>query len=241
MKEASTYGKDNRKEHFHIAKLKKGSDKFEITINPELALQFRDGKDVDIHDVITAEFVFSDAKKGLKTSTKLLQEAFNTKDIFEIAAFIIKHGEVQLTQEHREAQRALRMKRIIEIIHQNCIDTKTGKCVSVEAIADAIKTAKVNVDEMRTAEDQVRAILPKLQTILPLRMEMKEIEIHLLPAHAASVFSYIKNIAIVDKDTWNKDGSLTCSVQIPAGLYQEFIDKLNDHTHGEVETKLIKK
>ena len=42
------------------------------------------------------------------------------------------------------------------------------------------------------------------------------------------------------KEDWGNDGSLIINVEIPGGLQEEFFDKLNGLTHGEVESRIIK-
>ncbi len=115
------------KEHFTLARIKRAGERFEISVDPELALKYAAGQDVDIQDVLKAKEIFKDAKKGMAAPEHLFQKAFNTKDVLKIADVILKEGEIQLMQEHRERLKEQKLKRIIDIIHQNSVNSKTAR------------------------------------------------------------------------------------------------------------------
>ena len=63
----------------------------------------------------------------------------------------------------------------------------------------------------------------------------------LIPAQfAAKSYSLIKNFGTVQKDEWQNDGSLLTVIEMPAGIYQDFLEELNKLTRGSAETKEIK-
>ena len=92
--------------NLNLAKLKKGGEEFEIDIEPNLAIDFSQRKDVDIKDVLKAEKIFANAKKGLLASEEKMNELFGTTDTLEIAKIILKEGEIQVTSEYRDKNRA---------------------------------------------------------------------------------------------------------------------------------------
>ena len=61
---------DHEKIHLNLGRIKKEGENFEIVVDPDLAIEFKDGKEVDIREVLKSEEVFSDAKKGLLCSEK---------------------------------------------------------------------------------------------------------------------------------------------------------------------------
>ena len=48
-----------------IARLKKGEDRFEILVDPYLAADLLEGKEIDILQILAVDTVFYDSKKGL--------------------------------------------------------------------------------------------------------------------------------------------------------------------------------
>jgi len=84
-----------------VAKLETHGERFEILVDPALALDFKTGKALDMGQVLAVEKVFKDAKKGDKASEELMEKIFGTSDPLKIAEKIIKKGEIRLTAEQR--------------------------------------------------------------------------------------------------------------------------------------------
>ena len=56
---------DHQKISINLARLKTHGLNFEIVVDPDLAIDFKHGKDVEIRELLKAEEVFVDANKGL--------------------------------------------------------------------------------------------------------------------------------------------------------------------------------
>jgi len=231
---------DKERFSINLAKLKKGGENFEVVINSDNAIAFKQGKDIAIEDAITNEKIFADAKKGLLASENRIKEIFNTIDPKEVAKIIIKEGEIQLTAEYKQKLRDEKKKQIINFIHVNGVDPKTGLPHPATRIENAFEEAKIHIDEFKPQEKQIDDILKKLRVILPIKFEIDEIEIKIPAAYAAKMYSVVKSFSKIIKDEWLNDGSWKCIVEMPAGLKQDFFDKLNSMTHGEIETKILK-
>jgi len=231
---------DKEKFSVNLAKLKKGGENFEVVINSDNAISFKQGKDIAIEDAIINEKIFADAKKGLLASENRMKEIFNTVDLKEIAKIIIKEGEIQLTAEYKQKLRDEKKKRIINFIHVNGVEPKTGLPHPITRIENAFEEAKVHIDEFKSEEKQIDEILKKLRVILPIKFEIDEIEIKIPAVYASKMYSVVKGFAKILKEDWLNDGSWKCIVEMPAGLKQNFFDKLNSMTHGEIETKILK-
>tara|TARA_Y100000034_G_scaffold20758_2_gene23827 strand:+ start:11449 stop:12180 length:732 start_codon:yes stop_codon:yes gene_type:complete len=229
-----------KKIHINVARLKKEGENFEVDVDPDLAIKFKQGDEsISIREILKAPKVFNDAKKGMLASENRMQTIFNTSDAYEVAKIIIKQGEIQLTSEYRSKLVEEKRKKIINIIHRNGIDPKTKLPHPVERIENAFKEAKVHINESKKAEDQVKDVLAKLRPILPIKFEVREIEVHIPGEFAGKSYAIIKSFSKILKDNWNNDGSLTARVEIPAGLTEDFFDKLNNLTHGKVESKIL--
>ncbi|MFC1648886.1 ribosome assembly factor SBDS [Nanoarchaeota archaeon] len=232
-----TYEKE--KAHINLAKLKKQGYEFEVVIDPDLAMEFKHGK-AELRDVLKSESIFHDAKKGDLASENLMKEVFGTSDVLKVAEAIITEGEIQLTGEYRDKIREEKKLRIIDMIHKYSLDPRTNIPHPKTRIENAMKEAKVHIDENKSPEDQVQDILKALQPIMPIKFEIKEVEIHLKPEHAAKLYGAIQRFGQIIKDDWLDDGSWLGVVEIPAGMEPDLYDKLNSETHGDVETKVVK-
>mgnify|MGYP001591918670 CR=1 FL=1 len=220
-----------------IAKLKKQDKEFEILVDCDLALELKSGKSVSIDDVLAVNDIFKDVKKGEKASEHDLQKLFNTTDVREISKIIIKQGNVQLTREHLAKIREEKRKQIINLIHRNAVDPKTGIPHPPQRIENALAEAKVHIDENKKAEEQIDDILKKLQPIIPIKFERKRVEVIIPAKFAGQAYNVLKTYKASEQ--WLSNGNLRGEVELPAGLVDEFFSRLNSICHGEVESRIM--
>ena len=223
----------------NLARLRKGGEDFEIVVDPDKAVAFKEGAGVDIRDILKAPDIFSDAKKGEHAPESRFEELFGTKNKEEIAKKIIEDGEIQLTAEHRQKVRNQKRKQLLQIIHRNGVDPKTKLPHPITRLENAFEEAKVRIDEFRSAEDQLKDVLDKLRPVLAVKFEVAEIALKIPAEHAARSYSTVKNHSTIRREEWQNDGSWVALVELPAGMRTEFIDKLNKLTSGNVEVKLM--
>jgi ribosome maturation protein SDO1 len=224
-----------------IARLETHGEHYEVLVDPDLALDFKRGKEVDISSVLAVETIFKDAKKGEKASEEHMAKLFATSDPLDIAAQIIKKGEIQLTTEQRRKMLADRRKQIVAIIARNAINPQTDAPHPPQRIERAMEEAKVHVDLHKTAEEQVKGVVKALRPILPIRFEVRRIAVKIPPQYAARGYSTVREFGDIKKEEWLNDGSWAFVIDLPAGAVEEFFNDLNSLTHGEVETKILKK
>lgn len=220
-----------------IARLKRGVETFEVLVDCDKALDYKNGKIKELKEVLAAEYIYKDAKKGLHASEHEMEKFFETKDVFKVASLIIKEGAIQLTKEYRNKLREEKRRRIIELIRLNAIDSKTGLPHPLIRIENAMDEARVNVDEFKSAEDQLQEIVSKLSEIIPIKFELKKFEVRVPAQFAGSCYGLLRRYGTLTHEEWGNDGSLKVVMEIPPGMTEEFFDQLNKLTHGEVETK----
>ncbi|RMF55388.1 ribosome assembly factor SBDS [Candidatus Woesearchaeota archaeon] len=230
---------DHERITFNLARLRKGGKTFEIAIDPDLAISYKHGADVDISEIVKSEHIFSDVKKGELASETDLRNIFGTEKPLEVAEIIIKEGEIQLTAEYRKKVREEKLNKIIYLIHRNAVDPKTNLPHPPDRIQSAIKEAKVRIDEFKKAEDQVQDVLKNIREIIPIKLEVKKLQVVIPAEYAAKSYSTVKRFGKMLKEQWNNDGSLTAVIEVPGGMESNFYDKLNSLTHGNNEVKVL--
>ncbi|MBR9693056.1 ribosome assembly factor SBDS [Candidatus Woesearchaeota archaeon] len=223
---------DREKVSFNLARLRKGGEVFEIVVDPDAAIAFKETGSGNLKDVFRAEEIFSDAKKGLIASPDRLTSVLGCNDFDGASKKIIDEGEIQLTAEHREKVRTAKLRKLVVKIHRNAIDPKTGNPHPEKRIELAMDEAKVKIDEFRTVEQQLDEVVKKLQPILPLRFEIAKLTVRIPSQYAAKMYGEIERMAKIVKDSWLNDGSWEAQVELPAGLKLDFSDMLNGATHG---------
>ena len=226
----------------NIVRLKKGGETFEVVLkDPDLALDFRKGIEADITDMLKAENIFKDAKKGELASEELVKKWFKTDNPLEAAEIIIREGEFHLTAEQKRVMSEAKRKKLIEFIRMNAVDPKTRLPHPATRIELAMDQAKVHVDPFLGVQEQVKIISDKLREILPLSFERIHLKVRVGAQYAGQAYGTVKGKYNVINEKWNNDGSIDFEIDEVAGAKPEIMNILNKVTNGTVEISEEKK
>jgi len=219
------------------AKFRVKGKSYEVLVDVDKAIQFKQGKPVSMTNVVVSDCVFYDLKKGLRASEADLQAAFGTNDIQVIAGKIIKSGEVNIPQEYRDNEREVKIKQVVDFLSRNALDPSTNRPHTPSRIQDALKSAGVNIDN-RPIEEQMSKILEKLRPIIPIKIETKKLRITIPAIHTGKAYGVVTEYK--EKEEWLNNGDLLVIVNLPAGMQMAFYDKLNGVTHGSAIVEEMK-
>ncbi len=222
-----------------IARLEYYGKHFEILVDPELAADFKRGEEIEVEEILAVEDIFKDARKGDKASEEAMQKAFNTTDLAEVAAFIIKKGQVQLTAQQRKEMLEEKRKKIVATITREAINPQTKLPHPARRIEIAMGEAKIHVDPFKSVDEQVTIVLKAIRTKIPIRFEKVNVAIRIPGDFTGKVYNIIPEFGKTKNEEWQQDGSWIAVVEIPGGMQDNFYRKLNELTHGQVETKLV--
>lgn len=217
------------------ARIKVKGKHYEIHVNLEEALKIKAGNG-DMITALESNAIFYDAKKGNLASKADLLDAFGTDNVHEVAKKIIVSGEVQKTQEFRDAEKENKIKQVIHLILKNAVD-QHGRPYTEERIKRAIEEVHYNFDN-RPAEQQVTPLIDKLKVVIPIKLETKKIKLIIPAQYTGQVYGLLKDYK--ESEEWLANGSLSAIINIPAGMQIDFYDKLNNVTHGSVQSEELK-
>ncbi len=223
------------------ARLKTHGVVFEVLVDPEGALSYRQGDEVDVEKILAAEDIFENASRGDRSSEEDLTKAFETTDVVTIAAKIIKKGEIQLTAEQRKRIIENKRRQVVTFIARNAINPQTGTPHPPIRIERAMEEARVNIDPTKSVEEMVNVTMKAIRPIIPIRFEEVDVAVKIPPAYAPKAYGEIATFAKLQKEQWQNDGSWVGVVRLPAGLQDEFYSLVNRLSKGDAETKLLKR
>jgi len=238
MANSVTY--DPEKFQLTIARFKKGGNTYEIAIDADEALAYRDGTHSDLQKVIQSSDIFADAQRGQLAPDATFKNIFGTEDTTQIAEHILKNGELHLTAEYKKNLRDQKRKQILQIIHTNGVDPKTNLPHPMTRIETALESVKIRVDEFEPAKQQAKEFVKQLREILPIRFEEKELRITIPANYAAKGYGLLTQLGTLKDSSWNNDGSLTAVLVIPGGLEYEVSDSIQGAAHGSATIEVIK-
>ncbi len=222
-----------------IARLEVGGQRFEVLVNPDLAFKAREGKNVNLDELLVGDYVYKDARKGLKASPEAMQKVFGTTDVKKIALEIVRRGEIQLTAEQRRQLIESKKKQIINFIAKNAIDPRTKAPIPPKRIEMAMEQARVGIDPFVSVEKQAVQVIKAISRIIPIKIAKAIIQAKIPPKYSGRAYSQVMKLGEVKKTEWRTDGTLIVELEIPAGMQTEVINKLNNITRGEIEVKII--
>jgi ribosome maturation protein SDO1 len=227
-------------QRYTIARLTHEGERFEILVKPDEALAYRLGKATSLSEALVSDTIFTDANKGAKPSEEKLRKAFGTTDSLKIASIILKKGILQLTTEQRKQLIEDKRKQIIAFISRHCVDPRTNLPHPPLRIQQAMQQIHCSIDPFKEAEEQAKDIIKLLRTILPLKMEQIQVAVRIPPQYASKAYGTVKGFGTIKREEWRSDGSWYAMVEMPAGLYGPFLEKIGEVTRGSAEAKLIK-
>ncbi len=222
-----------------VARLESHGDRFELLVDPEEAARIRHGEDVDLEDVVAAEFVFENASRGEKAPEESLKKVFHSTDFEEIARLIIRKGEIHLTADQRRKMIEEKRRQVITFISRNAINPQTKLPHPPQRVELAMEEAKVNIDPFKHVEEQVKDTVKALRVLLPIKFAEMRFAVKIPADYAPRAYGEIQSATTVEREEWQKDGSWICVLRIPAGIQEEFYDLINRLTKGEGEVKIL--
>lgn len=224
---------------YTTARLAKGQDHFEILVKPQQALDYKLGKQVPMSQVLLIEEIYSDSSKGTRASEEKLQKYFGTTDPVMVAEEVMKSGDLQLTTDQRRQLVEEKRRQIVAIIVRNAIDPRTNTPHPPLRIEQAMSQIRLSIDPYKSAEEQSKLVIEELRPILPLKIEQMRVAVKVFPEHAARAYNAFKSFGNVSREEWQSDGSLVAVVEMPAGMYGSFIERIGKLTQGTIQTKVL--
>ncbi|MEK6830443.1 MAG: ribosome assembly factor SBDS [Nanoarchaeota archaeon] len=220
-----------------IARLRSGKLIFETVVDLDNALKLKQGKNVSVAEVIRDVAVYLDQKKGMKAGSMELKNIFGTDNFEKVVEQIVKKGELEITKEYRDAALETRKKQIVDFLAKNAIDARTGRPFPPNVLENAIRETGVKI-ENQPVEKQIKQVVEKLLTAIPIKFETKKIKIKTPAVYTGKVYGLFQDYK--EKEEWLSNGDLEVVLNLPTGLQMDFYDKLNSITHGSAITEEIK-
>jgi ribosome maturation protein SDO1 len=215
------------------ARMKVKNKQYEIHVDLDEALKIKEGKSTDIISAVDCNAVYYDINKGTIASNKDLEDAFGTTDLYGVAKKIIIKGEVQKTQEFRDAEKEKKMKRLIDLVLRNAVD-QHGHPYTEERIRKAMEEIHFQMDS-RPPEQQLSDLISSLKRVIPISVETKRIKLTIPARFTGQVYGAIGDLK--ESEEWLSNGDLQVIVNVPSGMQIDFYEKLNSITHGAVQSE----
>jgi len=223
-----------------VVKYSHEGEKFEILVKPDPALEYKLGKKKDLSSVLVSDDIYTDSSKGTKPSSEKLLKAFKTEDTIEIAQIILHKGDLNLTTDQRRKMVEEKRKQLVDFISKTYVDPRTHLPHPPIRIDQAMKDARVSVEPQKNINEQVKDIVEKLRSIIPLKSESVSLEITIPAQFASQSYAVLKSVGSLKNEEWQNNGSLKAILEIPAAARPNVIDRLGSITKGSASVEVMK-
>jgi len=150
-----------------IVRLKSHGKRFEIACYKNKVLNWREGIEKDLNEVIQTDTIFTNVSKGVVAKEDDLRKAFGTTDAEEICRKILKSGELQVSDREREVHLEGLFRDIVQIVVERCVHPQTGRQHTALTVDNALKTAGFSVQPDHAAKKQALKAIECLCTEMP--------------------------------------------------------------------------
>lgn len=231
---------DKEKAEISVVKYDQEGFHFEVAVNADLVFKYRRGEDnVTADEVLRSRRVFTNATEGTEVFDGSLKRIFNTTDNFEAAKHILQDGNVELTPYHRQQLHRQRKANLLDMIVEKAIDPRTGTPHPRSRIKKILEHGGIDIDEFRPAEQQLWDVINQVNEHVPLDVQRRIICIDVPQSKAYELRDHLENYGDVLDEDWDGE-RYTCRLRVPAGLQNDFLEKANAITKGDIHTEVTK-
>ena len=223
-----------------VVKYSFSGDKFELLVKPDPAFDYKVGKISDISKILVSDEIYTDSSKGNRATNEKLIKVFKTQDSIKIAEIIMKKGELNLTTEQRKKMTSEKRKQLVTFIAKTYVDPRSHLPHPPLRIEQAMDDGRVSIDPFKNVNEQVKDIVEKLRSIIPLKSENIILEISVPAQFVAQSYTVLKSTGTLKKEDWQTNGSLKAILEIPAAARPNVIDRLGSITKGTATVEVSK-
>ncbi len=158
-----------------VVRMNRGGKRFEIACYRNKVVDYRQGLETDLSEVLQTERVFTNVSKGEFAKAKDLQKIFGISDEEQIARMILSKGQVQVSDKERNQQLEKTNAQIAEWISKNCVQPSTDRPYTISQIRHAMQQANFSVHPTKPLKRQFLDCLKLLQDIIPIQRAKMEL------------------------------------------------------------------
>lgn len=158
-----------------VVRVNRGGKRFEIACYKNKVVDYRQGLEKDLSEVLQTDRIFTNVSKGEFAKAKDLQKVFGTKDEEEIATQILAKGQVQVSDKERSLQLDKTTAQIAEWISKNCVQLDSDRPYTIPQVRHAMQQANFSVHPTKPLKRQYLDCVKLLQEVIPIQRARMEL------------------------------------------------------------------
>ncbi|KAI9218922.1 SBDS protein C-terminal domain-containing protein [Blastocladiella britannica] len=218
-----------------IVRFKRGGKRFEIACYKNKVLEWRNGVETDIENVLQLHSVFVNVSKGQLAKEDDLMTAFKTADHSAICLEILRKGELQVSERERTHTLESISRDIATIITETCVNPETQRSYPQTMIEKAMAEVHVSIHPTRAAKVQAKEIILLLQQsgVLPIARARMRVRLSVPSKDGKRIKDKVMAAFVaVDEDEWGPADWIIAGL-IDPGQYRVLSEMLQAETRGK--------
>lgn len=210
-------------------RMQKGGKRFEIACYRNKVVNYRQGLETDLSEVLQTERVFTNVSKGQFAKSKDLRQVFGTDNEEEVVKIILEKGTLQVSDLERSQQYENTLREVATWVANNCVHPISQRPYTVPQIRHAMKQAEFAVHPTKSVKRQYLDCVKLLQQkdILPIQRAKMKLSLTYPVELTSSVQETLKELEVTPVETTESDGQVCVGVLVDPSLYRD-LDTLED-------------
>ena len=222
-----------------IVRLKKGAKRFEIACYKNKVIEWRNGVEKDLDNVLQTHQVFLNVSKGELASKDDLLKCFNTTDVEACMLDVLAKGDLQVGEKERNLQLSNLSKDIATIVSEKCVNPETSRPYPATFIEKAMKDIQYSVSSYSSAKKQALQVIALLQAqnTIPIKRASMRLRIVTSSKDGKRLKEKIVGISTIEQEDWSEDWDLTCLCD--PGQFRIINSLIQEETKGKGRVEVL--
>uniref|UniRef100_A0A7S4ELP0 C2H2-type domain-containing protein n=1 Tax=Pseudo-nitzschia australis TaxID=44445 RepID=A0A7S4ELP0_9STRA len=218
-----------------VVRMNKGGKRFEIACYRNKVVNYRQGLELDLSEVVQTERVFVNVSKGEVAKAKDMQKVFGTKDEDEILKLILSKGQLQVSDLERSQQLEKTFAQIAEWISKNCVQPATDRPYTRSQIRHAMKEANVSIHPTKPLKRQYLDSVKLLQKVMPIQRAKMELLLVVSPEDKTETETILKENNVSSSGAKETPSILKYQILVDPSLYRILSDAMQKMSGARIE------
>ncbi|DBA04101.1 TPA: hypothetical protein N0F65_009448 [Lagenidium giganteum] len=228
-----------------VVRLRRNGKRFEIACYKNKVLNWRNGVETDIDEVLQIAKVYENVSKvDTRLHGKFARKsdwaaAFAVQEEEEACRIILEQGELQVAQGERKAQVENTFRDIATIVADKCVNPNSNRPYPFSVIERLMKEIHYAVIPNRSAKQQALEVIKRLQDHIPISRAKMKVQV----TTSSVALKKIKAKLVLEEgtevleETWTEPARLV--VLIYPGSYRVVDALVQEHSKGQGSLEVI--
>jgi ribosome maturation protein SDO1 len=218
-----------------VVRMNKGGKRFEIACYRNKVVDYRQGLEQDLSEVLQTDRIFANVSKGEFAKAKDMQKVFGTKNEDEISKLILSKGQLQVSDKERSQQQEKASAQIAEWISKNCVQPTTDRPYTISQIRHAMQQANVSIHPTKPLKRQYLDCVKLLQKVVPIQRAKMELLLMVPPEYKDEMENSLKSNDVSFPDSEEISQFLKYQILVDPSLYRILNDAMQKMSGARIE------